>query len=416
MTDFQRRSWVAVDLDALEENVSVIRKRVNPESMIMAVVKADAYGHGDRCIALTLEEQGKVDWFGVSRLEEALALRDYGVTLPILVFGITPVHCVDMLLDFNIVPTVHSLDYAKELSSAVSLRGKEIPIHIKIDTGMSRMGFQVYGEYLQPSLESIETIYHLDNLIPQGLYTHFACSDTINPCDKEYTREQFQNYTNARDLLALKGVRFPICHCSNSAAIVHYPEMNLDMVRAGIVLYGLYPDPDCEPYIPLIPIMNFYATVVAVKEIPAGRTVSYGRDYMAFEPTTIANVGIGYADGYDRVFSDCGEMILKGKRVPVVGRVCMDQLMLDVSEVEGVKAGDLVTVVGTDGAETISFEDLARETNTIHYEKTSVIGKRVPRVYYKKQQVIDVTDLLRGRSSGFEGKSLCDSTNTDPSK
>lgn len=406
MTDFQKRAWVTVDLDALCYNTEQIRKAVHPQTMIMAVVKADAYGHGDRCIAKTLEEQGIVNWFGVSRLEEGLALRDYGITLPILIFGITPPEYAQTLLRYHLVPTVHTLEYGQQLNTALQVLGGTLPIHVKLDTGMSRMGFLSYGEVLEQSLREIETLCQLEHIVPQGLYTHFAVSDTLDTESKDYTEEQFAYYTNVRQKLEERGVVFSINHCSNSAAILHYPEMNLDMVRAGIVLYGLLPAPESSDALDLRPLMNFYGSVTMIKEIPAGRTVSYGREFTAPAPTRIANVGIGYADGYDWAFSNKGEMIIRGQRVPVIGRVCMDQLMLDITTVEDAAIGDIVTVVGTDGEESISFQDLAEATGTIHYEKTSVIGKRVPRVYYRKEEIVDVTDLLRGRSTGFENKTL----------
>lgn len=406
MTDFQQRAWVSVDLDKLTRNMERIRKMVRPQTQIMGVVKADAYGHGDKEIARTLEKQGLISWFGVSRLEEGLALRDYGISLPILIFGITPAQYAATMVRYKLTPTLHSLEYALALNEALEGLGETLSVHIKLDTGMSRMGFLVYDSYREQSLADIEAVCRLPQLDPQGLYTHFAVSDTYNDACVDFTRFQYENYTSARTELTQRGLEFPVCHVSNSAAIVSYPEMNLDMVRSGIITYGLYPSTECKGELELEPVMEFYGSVVMVKEIPVGATVSYGREFTAQRPTLVANVGIGYADGYDRIFSNRGEMLVRGKRVPVIGRICMDQLMLDVTDVPGVEVGDLVTVVGTQGEESVSFQELADMTQTIHYEKTSAIGKRVPRVYYQNGEPVEVVDLLRGHSCGFEGTSL----------
>ncbi|MFV0400410.1 MAG: alanine racemase [Oscillospiraceae bacterium] len=399
MIDYLKRSWAVVHLDRLAHNVGNIRRAISESCMIMGVVKADGYGHGDRFIATELERLG-VNWFGVSGLEEALALRDHGIESPILIFGITPAEYAGTMAAQGIVQTVHTLEYAWALQNAAQLAGVTVTVHIKADTGMSRLGFPVTGEHIAASVEEIIQICAMENLEAQGFYTHFSCADESARDSAQYTRNQFALFQECSQRLGERGISFAIRHCCNSAATICYPEMHLDMVRPGIILYGLSPSADCRGKMDLQPVMELYSRITMVKEIDPGTAVSYGRRYYSAGPTKIATVGIGYADGYERQLSNSGRMLVRGQYAGVVGRVCMDQLMLDVTGIDGVTQGDVVTIVGEDGdtGNAVTFDEMADLTGTINYEKVCLIGRRVPRVYRKNGRDVGAVDYLRGRS------------------
>lgn len=383
-----------VNLDQVAHNYALIRSLLAPDCMIMGVVKADAYGHGDKYIADQLVRLG-VNWFGVSNLEEALSLRNQGIFHPILIFGPTPAEHAALLNEYNITQTVYSKEYAGELHAAAEAAGVDIAIHIKVDTGMSRLGFVVDNGFAAHSVEEIEAICAMPQFSAHGIFTHFACADETAEDSVAYTRGQFAKFRDIMARLERKGIAFAIRHCCNSAGTLAFPEMHLDMVRPGVILYGLNPSDDLAGKADLRPAMELYSCVSMVKEIAAGTTVSYGRFYTAHRPTKIATVAIGYADGYERELSNKARMLVRGKYADVVGRVCMDQLMLDVTHIDGVKAGDVVTIVGADGGSRLTFDEMADLSGTINYEKVCLIGKRVPRIYRQNGKDIGVVDYIR---------------------
>lgn len=384
MTHFLKRTWAQIDLDALRENYLSIRALTNPKSMMMCVIKADAYGHGAKVVAKEYE-QLSADWFAVSNLEEAFQLRNSIIKRPILILGYTPANMAEELSTFNISQAVFSEQYANQLSEFAVKNGVKVNIHIKLDTGMSRIGFMFQNPALDmASIDAIERICKLDGLVLQGLFTHFAVSDEYLRGATD-TKTQFQNFAFARDELKKRGIVPEICHCSNSGAILNYPELGLDMVRAGLILYGLLPSSDLALVPSLKTVMQLKAVVSQVKEVPKGTAVGYGRTFTTTSGTTkIATVPIGYADGYLRKFSSSGAcMLVNGTRVPVIGRICMDQLMLDVSDVPGVCENSTVTVFGCDGNAEITIDELAGLSDTINYELICLLSKRVPRIYLR---------------------------------
>lgn len=387
MYDFLRRTWAEVDMDALRQNLQEIRRLLQPGCRLMAVVKADAYGHGDRFCAREMAGAG-ADWFGVSNLEEALSLRNAGITQPILILGTTPPEEAGTLADRQITQTVFCTEYAESLQREAGRRGVTVNVHMKVDSGMARIGFDGFSP--ERCAQEIAQAAALPNLHGEGIFTHFSSADENDGEDDRYTRSQFGRFIAVLQALEQRGIRFSIRHCCNSAATLRFPEMHLDMVRPGLILYGLYPGKCCRECARLLPAMQLKSAVSMVKELPEGRAVSYGRMFLSERSMRLATLPIGYADGYHRALSDCGEMLLHGQRVPVVGRVCMDQLMLDVTGVSGVQAGDVATVFGTDGSSTLSIEEMAGAIGTISYEIVCLIGKRVPRLYLRNGQACGV--------------------------
>ncbi len=392
--DLLKRSWAVVDLDAVEENVNNIRKIIKNHCMIMGVVKADGYGHGDRYISEQLVKQG-VNWFGVSNLDEALSLRKQGIFHPILIFGHTPTSFVKTLNQYNITQTIYSLQYGQQLAEAAKEADVTVDVHIKVDTGMSRLGFVVVNGQFDSSIEEIATLYQIPQLKCQGIFTHFPVADEEIKPAKDFTKAQYKLFNKVIAKLEEKQVSFSIKHCCNSAATLCYPEMHMDMVRMGIVTYGLSPSPDCNNLMDYRPAMALYSCITMVKTIAEGTSVSYGRTYISPSQRRIATVPIGYADGIERELSNRGHMLVHGVKAPIVGRVCMDQLMLDVTHIPEAKEGDVVTIVGKDGDNSLSFEEMADIGDTINYEKICIIGKRVPRIYKKHGREIGVVDYIR---------------------
>lgn len=388
----RKRFWAEIDLDAAEANFKLIRSRLAPGVKLCCVVKANAYGHGAVYLSRLYERLG-ADFFAVSNIEEAMQLRGGGISTPILILGYTPVSCASILAENGISQTVFSSAYAKELSQSALACGASVKIHIKLDTGMGRIGFDcVHGTGLavSPILEACR----LGGLVPEGIFTHFALADEGKE-GREFTKLQFERFTDTVNALADCGVRFDIRHCANSAAAFDYPEYHLDMVRAGVVLYGIAPSGEVGGCGELKPVMSLRSVISMVKEIEGGDTVSYGCTYRAPSKRLIATVPVGYADGFWRSNSENGtQMLVRGRRVGIVGRVCMDQLMLDVSDVEGVCEGDYVTVIGNDGGETVSVSELARRNGTIGYELVCAIGERVPRFYLRGDKIVYVKDNI----------------------
>ena len=382
MNPFLKRAWAQIDLNALQYNYNVVKSMINPKSKIMCVVKADAYGHGAKRLSKEFSKLG-ADWFAVSNLEEAMQIRKAGVNKPILILGYTPVNMVQVLSDNNISQAAISEDYAKKLSLRAEKINKKIKVHIKLDTGMNRIGILDQNDIQRKNaVKSIENILNMSGLIVEGLFTHFAVADE-GIDGEDYTRMQYDNFKCVISDLKEKGIKIPLCHCCNSAAIIDYPDMDMNMVRPGIILYGLLPSNKLKSKLRLKPVMQLKSTVSLVKEIDAGVKISYGGNFISDKKMKIATVPIGYADGYPRYMSGKGEMIVKGKRAKIVGRICMDQLMLDVTDIDGVNQGDIVTVLGGEKESRISANDIADINNTINYEIICLVGKRVPRIYYK---------------------------------
>ncbi len=373
--------WAEVDLKAIAHNVRELRRIADPGARLMAVVKANAYGHGAAEVARQALQSG-ADFLGVARLDEGIRLRKEGIEAPVLIFGYTSPNHARELLDFNLTQTVSSYEAAEALSEIAVSYGKKIRIHLKIDTGMGRQGMVVSD--LKPqtgqALTEVESVARLQGLELEGIYTHFAASDSS---DKTFAKKQYQIFTDFLDRVS--GLDIPLKHAANSGAIIDLPETHLDMVRAGIVLYGLYPsDAVDKSRAVLKPAMALKARVAHLKKVPPGFKISYGMTYQTEKPTTIATIPIGYADGFSRLLSSRGFMLVCGCRAPIVGRVCMDMTMLDVGHiVPEVGLEEEVVIFGRQGNSSITVDEIASALNTISYEIVSAITARVPRIYLR---------------------------------
>lgn len=396
MKEILRRTWAEIDLDALARDFQAVRKAANPQAKVCCVVKADAYGHGAVRMAQEFESLG-ADWFAVSNLEEALQLRLGGIEKPVLVLGYTPPEEAGSLAKHHVSQCVYSLDYARELSHYAVEAGVTVKIHVKIDTGMSRLGF-FYQDITrdEATVEEVKAACTLPGLYPEGIFTHFAVSDEGKDGDA-FTMKQFGCFKEMIESLLREDISFEVRHCANSAAVFDYPLSHLDMVRAGIVIYGLYPSDALRNRPELTPVLSLRSVVSHVKTVKPGSTISYGRMFTADHEMKVATVPVGYADGYPRILATQGaQVLIGGKRCPILGRICMDQLMADVSALEDVKVGDLVTLIGRDGAEEITADELAESEGSINYEVVCGLSKRVPRVYLKHGKVESIYNALLG--------------------
>ena len=393
LADYLRRTYAQIDLDHLAENVTNIRKRLSPGCRMMGVVKADAYGHGDAAVAAELSALF-VDWFGVSNIEEALSLRRAGIRQPILIFGYTPPEFASTLARYAITQTVYARDYAEGLSHACVEQGVSADIHIKVDTGMSRIGFRAVDA---EEIDEMEAVTALPGLCMKGIFTHFAVADSLTAADVAFTRAQYRRFIEVIEQLEGRGIDVGLRHCCNSAGILCYPEYHLDMVRAGVILYGIPPSGALEGRMPLAPVMSLESVASLVKEIERGDGVSYGLTYHAPDSRTIATLAVGYADGYSRLLSRRARVLIRGRYAPVVGTVCMDQMMVDVTGIEGVKQGDEATLFGGDGDRVIPATEIAELCGTIPYETVCLVGRRVPRVYIREGKEVGVADYIRAR-------------------
>ena len=378
-----RPVWAEIDLNNLSHNIREVRRVTSSESLIMAAVKADAYGHGAVICAKIFLENG-ADRLATATLGEAVQLRKEGIEAPILCFGYVPSYLFPKVLENDIGVTIYSLKTAKDLSEAATDADEAARIHIKVDTGMGRLGFQVS----ESTLEEIQEIASLSGLSIEGIFTHFAVADEPR---ESYTRRQFALFMEMVDGLEKNGIEFPLKHVSNSAAIIDYPEYSLDMVRPGIMLYGFYPSIHVDhDRVELKPVMRLKAQISHVKTVPTGTGLSYGLKYETVRESKIATVPAGYADGYRRGLSNRGEVLLNGRRVPVVGRVCMDQFMIDVTELSDIDVGETITLMGDGTDDSPTAEDLANSLGTITHEITCGISRRVPRVYMKDGKILDI--------------------------
>lgn len=381
-----RAVWAEIDLDCIKHNMIEIRKQVG-EKIIIAIVKADAYGHGAIDVASVLLENG-ADKLGVAVITEALELRKSGIEAPILILGYTPLDFTKDLIDQNIEQTVYSLDYAIGLSEIALKEGKQIDIHIAIDTGMGRLGFLLNEE----SLGDIEKINNLKNINIKGIFTHFSSADETN---KEYTMMQLNKFKQFNKSLEERGIEIKEKHLSNSAAILDIEEAYFDAVRPGIIIYGYYPSNEViKEKINLKPALTLKSNIVHVKVLPKGEYISYGREFKTERESIIATLPIGYADGYTRALYKKGKVIINGKSAPIVGRICMDQCMIDITDVGPVKVGDEVILIGEDQGMKFNADDIAKLLNTINYEVLCLIGKRIPRVYKKNKTTIKTRNYL----------------------
>ncbi|HHV64683.1 MAG TPA: alanine racemase [Peptococcaceae bacterium] len=364
-----RPVWAEIDLGALKRNYQRLQKFTDSE--IMPVVKADAYGHGAVEVVGVLRKLG-VKRFGVAFLEEALELRKHYRDISIMVIGPTLPEYSEILVQEEIIPEIFQVEQAEALSQAAIKLQKTARLHVKIDTGMGRIGFK------DNALEDIQRIARLPGIFVEGIYTHLATADSK---DLTYAFEQLRIFDDLYQKLKTKSINIPLRHAANSAAILQLPTSHYELCRPGIVLYGLLPMEHFGQEAGFEPVMSLKAKIAHLKTIYPGESVSYGRTFIAEQPTRVATLPIGYADGLRRSLSNRGDVLIKGQRAPIIGKICMDQTMVDVSKIEGVKVGDEVTLLGRDGSEVITADELAEHCDTISYEIFCGFSKRVPRIY-----------------------------------
>lgn len=379
MEQYLKRTWAEVDLDAIAHNYNMLKKAAGGAEC-MCIVKADAYGHGSVPVAKELYNCG-ARYFAVSNIEEALQLRDGGIYAPILILGYTPPELADVLYINDITQTVFSVAGAFALADAA--HGRSIKVHIKIDTGMSRLGLVGSEEDI---VSQVKEICGIQGLSPEGIFTHFSCADDEK---SEITSLQYLKFTAVVEALKKSGITFKYRHCCNSAAMLAFPEYSLDMCRPGIAIYGISPFDGSYG----VPAMSLKTVVSQIKVIPAGTSISYGGKYVTEKETRIAILPIGYADGFDRLLSGKAQVLINGERINTLGSICMDMTIADVTD-KNVSEGDTAVIIGKDGADEITASDIAGLTGTIPYEVISLIGKRVPRVFIKKGEVVGRTGLL----------------------
>lgn len=381
-----RPVWEEVNLDNLAYNMKNIRARVKSKELF-AVVKADAYGHGAVEAAPVLLENGATR-LAIAVLSEGVELRRAGLDCPIMILGYTPETLFAEILEYDLEPTLFSFEYAEKLSRAAAAAGKTVKIHIKVDTGMGRIGFLPNEE----SVREAVMISKLPNLEIEGLFSHFSTADELN---KEYSNYQYKNYTWFMDRLLENGVEINIRDIDNSAAIMDLPETNLDGARPGIIMYGYYPSDEVDKSVlDIKPVMSLKACLLHIKTLEEGQYIGYGRKFKTERKSVIGTIGIGYADGYTRMLSKKAKVIINGKFAPVVGNICMDQCMIDLTDAGEVKVGDEVILMGTDGKLKFDADDIAPLLGTINYEVLCMIGRRVPRVYTRGGEVVKVKDRL----------------------
>jgi alanine racemase len=386
MFKYLRPTWVEIDLDNLEYNMKEIR-RIAKSKEIIAVIKADAYGHGALEIAPILIKNGATR-LAVALITEAMELRQGGIEAPIFILGYTPIDYAKEIIENDIEVTVYSYEYAEELSRIAVEYNKNIKIHIAVDTGMGRIGFLPVEE----SVKDVYKISKLSNIIIEGLFSHFSSSDEK---EKEYTNKQMNKFIWFDNKLQEFGININIKHIANSAAVIDLPDTHLDAVRPGIIIFGCYPSEEVtKENINLKPVMSLKANITHVKNLPSGEFISYGRKFQTKRDSCIATIPIGYADGYTRLLFNKGKVIIKGQLVPIVGRICMDQCMIDVTGIDDVKIGDEVILMGESNGTRITAEDLAELLDTINYEVVCMISKRVPRVFVKDDKVVKIRNYV----------------------
>lgn len=382
-----RPLWIEINLDNLTYNITQIKKLLRPDVEYISVIKADAYGHGAVEVAKVCIENG-INWFAVAMLDEAIELRNAGIDAPILILGYTSGVQADILVKNDLRQVCFSYELAKSMSDEAVKQGKTALIHVAVDTGMGRIG-------LQPNSESADLVLEmsrLPNLEIEGLFTHFSTADET---DKGYTVEQFEKYNEFLNMLKDRNIDIKYRHAGNSAAIIDLPGMQLNAVRPGIIQYGLYPSAQVDrTRIDLRPVMSVKADIVHVKEVEKGTAISYGRKFTAQRRSIIATLPVGYADGYSRLLRGKANVIINGKLAPVVGTICMDQCMVDVTDIGDVRVGDTAVLLGSSGGVSITAEDIASQIGTISYEVVCMFSKRVPRVYIRDGRVVNIKNYL----------------------
>jgi alanine racemase len=382
-------TWTEVNLDAIAQNVKNIKKLIGEKKELMAVVKGNAYGHDILEVSPVVLENGATR-LAVARLEEAIFLRKAGITVPILVLGLTLKQQAEFLVSYDITPAVCEFEMIEKLSESAVQMNKMTKIHLKVDTGMGRIGIFPYDV-----LRFIKRIKALKNVEIEGIFTHFSVADEK---DKFYTEEQFRKFIEILTILEKEGIKIPIKHVGNSATLLDLPHMWLDMVRPGIAIYGLYPSKEVKKTINLIPAQQFKTKIVFIKELPLEESISYGRTYITKRRMRVASLPVGYADGYNRLLSNQGEVLVRGQRVTIIGRVCMDHCMIDVTNLTQVEIGDEVVLWGRQGEEMITVEEIAQKIRTINYEIVHMPDKkRVPKLFIRDGKPWKIKTMLGER-------------------
>lgn len=389
------RVYATVNLDAVASNMRSMRDNLPASTLIMGSVKADGYGHGSVPVAKTIEPY--VFGYAVATIDEGIILCRHGINKTILILGVTHESRYEDLLRYDIRTAMFQYEKAKKLSDLALKQGKKAVVHLALDTGMSRIGMKADREHAKEAA----AIAALEGIEVEGLFTHFARADET---DKSAYEEQYRRYKEFLGYLKELGVKIPIRHCSNSAGIVESLESNhMDMVRAGIAIYGMYPSDEVDHNsVKLTPAMEIKSCITYIKEIEAGTAVSYGGTFVADHTMKVATIPVGYGDGYVRSLSGKGDVLIHGKRAAILGRICMDQFMVDVTDIPDVQEDDEVTLLGSDGAECITMEELAEKSGGFHYEMICDIGKRIPRVYLKDGKVVGTKDYFDDVFKGFE--------------
>ena len=381
------RVYAEINLDAIVKNVDNLMALTKENTGALAVVKADGYGHGDVAVAKAVAQ--KVTGYAVATLDEAVNLRENGVKKPILVLGYVDPYEFDILVSYEITATVFDVETAQLLADAARVQKKQAHCHIKVDTGMRRIGL----EPDENGIAIVKQITALKELSADGIFTHFAASDET---DKTSAEHQFKLFTDFTGRLEKEGIHFTYRHCANSAAVIDMPQVDLDMVRLGIAMYGMYPSDEVKKEkVELFPALDLKSHITMVKEIPAGEKVSYGGTFTTTRTTKLATVSVGYGDGYPRALSSKGYVLVRGQKAPIVGRVCMEQMMVDVTDIENVTRADIVTLIGKDGDAEITVEEIAALAGTFNYEFVCDLGKRIPRSYYLNGEYIGTHDCFR---------------------
>ncbi len=370
-----RPTWVEINLSALKHNLLAIRKRVGQQIKIMGIVKADAYGHGDYEVSKVLWNNG-VEMLGIAIIEEGIQLRGKGIKSPLLLFGGFFEEQIEDIIRHDLTPTLYDVKLAGLLSEKAVLLNKVVKVHVSVDTGMGSIGVR-----FDRAIEFIRCIKDMKNLLVEGIYTHCSSSDEK---EKEFTNLQIKRFKDVLTMLDTFKISIPFKHMANSGIIINYSDAYFNMVRPGLLLYGLYSSEDLSRDIGVMPVMSFETKVIHIKEMEPGDVVGYGRTYHVTKSMRVATLPVGYGDGYNHRLSNQGNVIIRGKKAPIIGRVCMDLCFVDVTDITNISVGDEVILYGTQGKETIRIESVAKQLNTIPYEVTCSVSKRVPRIYINK--------------------------------
>lgn len=388
MNSYQR-AWTEIDLGAIRDNMLHMKENIARDTKILAVIKTDGYGHGSVPIAKMLEKMDFIFGYAAATYEEAHVLREAGIKKPILILGYTFPYCYENLAREEIRPAIYREDMTEQLAEAAKRAGKKIKVHIKVDTGMGRIGITPDED----GLKFVKCVMEHPELEVEGIFTHFAKSDEADKTSANHQLELFKNFIDR--VQTELGLEIPVKHCSNSAAILEMPQANMDMVRAGITTYGLYPSDEVKKdIVPLRAAMSFYSHIVYCKTIHPGQSVSYGGLFTATKDTRVATIPVGYGDGYPRSLSGKGYVLIHGKKAQILGRVCMDQFMVDISGIPEAAEGDKVTLLGSDGSEQITAEELGALSGRFNYEFVCDLGKRIPRVYKENGEITEVKDYF----------------------